>query len=428
MTTVSSNPLAYIAGMVSVRRRTDCSLVVEEEEENKLNKRATAVRPAVCFNTEKGDDSTEDVNDNKTEIRNTTKQRHFSKAESVELSENTAREVKVELLSSGNESFKSSSEFPLRTVVNDVPKVNSSKNSDICVSSTLLHESYPRRTVTEKSPENRLSKVKRKNSALSQNRRTSKRSCSRGVNSTQLKEAVIVMNDSMQFIPKIPEESNTLVLDTPSKEEAFADFSFVTEETLSCAATIAVPNHAELKQEEAAKRREELLRQKVEKQRREDERRQQKLAAAKSSKTHADVLQPTLQHKGASALKNSSRHLAAKAVKPVEMTQNKVSKVVNKVETASQNYDIADLSSGDETDDEEKPKKRVPSWATGEQLKARLIYDYYNPPDFNKIFRIETLPQEDSGPDEIPAQRRRANSARAGEIEIETEVQPAATL
>ncbi|KAL1431034.1 hypothetical protein MTO96_014442 [Rhipicephalus appendiculatus] len=34
------------------------------------------------------------------------------------------------------------------------------------------------------------------------------------------------------------------------------------------------------------------------------------------------------------------------------------------------NYDIEDLNSGDETDDDEKPRKEVPAWATGAALKA----------------------------------------------------------
>jgi len=34
--------------------------------------------------------------------------------------------------------------------------------------------------------------------------------------------------------------------------------------------------------------------------------------------------------------------------------------------TDPNNYDIGDLNSGDETDDDEAPRKEVPAWALGE--------------------------------------------------------------
>uniref|UniRef100_A0A914WB26 Inner centromere protein ARK-binding domain-containing protein n=1 Tax=Plectus sambesii TaxID=2011161 RepID=A0A914WB26_9BILA len=44
-------------------------------------------------------------------------------------------------------------------------------------------------------------------------------------------------------------------------------------------------------------------------------------------------------------------------------------------------YGIEDLNSGDETDDEEAPRKRIPSWAQGANLKAAVIQQYYNCPE-----------------------------------------------
>ena len=39
-------------------------------------------------------------------------------------------------------------------------------------------------------------------------------------------------------------------------------------------------------------------------------------------------------------------------------------KLANKA-TTGENYDIANLHSDDSTDDESKPRKRIPSWADG---------------------------------------------------------------
>lgn len=52
------------------------------------------------------------------------------------------------------------------------------------------------------------------------------------------------------------------------------------------------------------------------------------------------------------------------------------------------NYDITDLNSGDETDDDSKPRKVVPLWAQGSQLKYALVNQHYHPPDLDALFPV----------------------------------------
>ena len=47
------------------------------------------------------------------------------------------------------------------------------------------------------------------------------------------------------------------------------------------------------------------------------------------------------------------------------------------------NYDIADLRSGDETDDEDNPCKKIPKWAKGKRNKYTGILEY--PGLLNKV-------------------------------------------
>ena len=41
-----------------------------------------------------------------------------------------------------------------------------------------------------------------------------------------------------------------------------------------------------------------------------------------------------------------------------------------------ENYNIDDLSSGDETDDDERPRKAIPAWAQKSALKSALRRQY----------------------------------------------------
>ncbi|XP_033739794.1 inner centromere protein A-like [Pecten maximus] len=50
------------------------------------------------------------------------------------------------------------------------------------------------------------------------------------------------------------------------------------------------------------------------------------------------------------------------------------------------NYDITDMKSDDSTDDDEKPRRKIPSWALGPNLKALLINQHYHPPELQNLF------------------------------------------
>jgi len=56
------------------------------------------------------------------------------------------------------------------------------------------------------------------------------------------------------------------------------------------------------------------------------------------------------------------------------------------------NYDISDLRSSDETDDEDHPRKEIPAWAKGGQLKMALTKQYYTPPDLDELFAVVQMP------------------------------------
>ncbi|KAK2713678.1 axoneme-associated protein mst101(2)-like isoform X2 [Artemia franciscana] len=55
------------------------------------------------------------------------------------------------------------------------------------------------------------------------------------------------------------------------------------------------------------------------------------------------------------------------------------------------NYGIDDLDSGDETDDDTRPKKTVPEWAKGRKLKEQLLKQSLSAPDLKSVFPPEEL-------------------------------------
>ncbi|XP_007426593.1 inner centromere protein-like isoform X1 [Python bivittatus] len=52
-----------------------------------------------------------------------------------------------------------------------------------------------------------------------------------------------------------------------------------------------------------------------------------------------------------------------------------------------------DLNSDDSTDDESQPRKPIPLWANGLQLNEAVTYQYYNPPDINRLFGLILSPK-----------------------------------
>ena len=57
------------------------------------------------------------------------------------------------------------------------------------------------------------------------------------------------------------------------------------------------------------------------------------------------------------------------------------------------NYDIGDIRSDEDTDDEDNPRKKIPKWAQGTQFKSALLKQAYMPPDLDKVFFVmETSP------------------------------------
>ncbi|GFR89445.1 inner centromere protein [Elysia marginata] len=73
-----------------------------------------------------------------------------------------------------------------------------------------------------------------------------------------------------------------------------------------------------------------------------------------------------------------------------EMTPAKI--YVNK---SSSNYGLDDKESDDSTDDEDAPKKKIPEWAEGINLKAALIKQFNSPPDLDMLFRFSAIAPPD---------------------------------
>ena len=56
------------------------------------------------------------------------------------------------------------------------------------------------------------------------------------------------------------------------------------------------------------------------------------------------------------------------------------------------NLGLDDLKSDSETDDEENPKKQVPRWAEGSELRTALLKQCYLGPNIDQIFFTVTDP------------------------------------
>merc|ERR1719282_1320366 len=56
------------------------------------------------------------------------------------------------------------------------------------------------------------------------------------------------------------------------------------------------------------------------------------------------------------------------------------------------NYGLEDLDSDAGTDDEDCPRKQVPKWAEGTNLRTALLKQCYMPPDLDQIFATVEMP------------------------------------
>lgn len=56
------------------------------------------------------------------------------------------------------------------------------------------------------------------------------------------------------------------------------------------------------------------------------------------------------------------------------------------------NYGLDDLKSDEDTDDEDCPRKEVPKWAEGSQLRTALLKQCYMGPDLDMLFFTMEMP------------------------------------
>jgi len=167
------------------------------------------------------------------------------------------------------------------------------------------------------------------------------------------------------------------------------------------------------KQEEERRRKiqEEEKRKRQEEQRREEERRraeeEKKRAAALQQERIArekEELRKLKEKEAARQLEQQPRQADTTLNKTVTLDQSQAGGVSSYDMTPARhelppepshsedNYGLEDLKSDEDTDDEDCPRKQVPKWAEGTQLRTALLKQCYMGPDLDQIFCTIEMP------------------------------------
>jgi len=91
------------------------------------------------------------------------------------------------------------------------------------------------------------------------------------------------------------------------------------------------------------------------------------------------------------ALNKTQTQEASKTVNSYDMTPAKHDLPPEPLKDEN-NYGLEDLNSDGDTDDEECPRKEVPKWAEGTNLRTALLKQCYMPPDLDDIFSLVEMP------------------------------------
>ncbi|GMT03807.1 hypothetical protein PENTCL1PPCAC_25981, partial [Pristionchus entomophagus] len=139
------------------------------------------------------------------------------------------------------------------------------------------------------------------------------------------------------------------------------------------------------RRDEERKRREREKKDKKEREKKEKERKEKRLKEEEEKKMKTPV--------------PKNKHLANASMNESQITYEMTPDKIYVAATAT-NYGLDDLDSGDETDDENNPRKKVPKWAIHPQLtrtianirhKNAIVADVFfgpiNEPDLNIIFK-----------------------------------------
>ena len=77
--------------------------------------------------------------------------------------------------------------------------------------------------------------------------------------------------------------------------------------------------------------------------------------------------------------------IAVEKQRKIEEEERKLAEQLNRM-SVNANYNIDDLASGDETDDDEQPRKQVPKWAQAKELSVSTEKQYGKKLDYEVVF------------------------------------------